>query len=280
MLVPMGELLRDALQRRYAVGAFDVPNLESAEAVLEAAVENDAPVIVAVPEGFFPHVRFESLIGALREQAIPLRLPVALILDHGRSFESCMRGMRAGITSVMFDGSSLPYAENVRVTKEVVRAARALGITTEAEIGQVGQGAEYERGDAALTDPAEALRFVEETGVDSLAVAVGTAHGQYHGEPRIHYDLLADIHAAVRLPLVLHGGSSTGDDRLRQSIQHGVAKINVYTDMAQEAKVRIRRLFDERYDEIRLNDMIQETRAAFKDVSAHYIRLFGSAGKA
>lgn len=280
MLVPMGELLQDALKRRYALGAFDVCNLEMAESVLESAVESNSPVIVAIAEGFFPLNRFETLVNCLREQATPLRIPVALILDHGRSYESCIRALRAGVTSVMFDGSALPYETNVGITRAVVQAAHAVGVTVEAEVGHVGQGAEYEKAEGALTSPEEAARFVADTGVDALAVAVGTAHGKYKGEPRIHYDLLATISDAVKLPLVLHGGSSTGDERLKRSIEYGVAKVNIYTDMADEAKRRVKKLLDERYDEIRINDMILETRAAFKEVSAHYMQLFGSAGKA
>jgi fructose-bisphosphate aldolase class II len=276
----MGELLQDGLQRGYAVGAFDVCNLEMAESVLAAALENNSPVIVAIAEAFFPLNRFETLVNCLKEQATPLRIPVALILDHGRSYESSIRALRAGVTSVMFDGSALPYEQNVAITREVVKAAHAVGVTAEAEIGHVGQGAEYERTQDQLTSPDEALRFVEDTGVDALAVAVGTAHGKYKGEPKIHYDLLATIHDTVKLPLVLHGGSSTGDERLQKSIRYGVAKINIYTDMADEAKRRIKRTLDERYDKVRINDLILETRAAFKEVSAHYMQLFGSAGKA
>lgn len=280
MLFPMGELLQDALRRKYAVGAFDVCNLEMAESVLEAAVENDSPVIVAVAEAFFPQNRFETLINCLKEQAAPLKIPVALILDHGRSYESCIRALRAGVTSVMFDGSALPYEQNVAITRDVVKAAHAVGVTAEAEIGHVGQGAEYEKTEDQLTRPEEALRFVQETGVDALAVAVGTAHGKYKGEPKIHYDLLATISGTVQLPLVLHGGSSTGDERLQKSIEYGIAKINIYTDMSDEAKKRIKRILDEQYDKIRMNQVIMETRAAFREVSSHYMQLFGSAGKA
>lgn len=280
MLVPMGELLQDGLRRRYALGAFDVPNLETTEAVLEAAVELRSPVIVAIPETFFGNVRFETIVNCIREQALLLPIPIALNLDHGRSFEVSMRAIRAGATSVMFDGSSLPYEENVRITRDVVKVAHSLGITVEAEIGHVGQGAEYDKSEQALTRPEEAERFVRDTGIDALAVAVGTAHGQYKGEPKIHYDLLATIYDTVKMPLVLHGGSSTGDERLKKSIEYGVAKVNIYTDMAVEAKVRVKKIIDEQWGKIQYNDMIREARGAFKDVAAHYMQLFGSAGRA
>ncbi len=279
MLVPMTQLLEDAQAHRYAVGAFDVPNLESAEGALEAAVENSSPVIVAIAEAFFKDVRFETLVHAIREEALPLRVPVAIILDHGRSYESCMRAIQAGVTSVMFDGSSLPYEENVRITRDMVKAAKAIGVSTEAEIGHVGQGAEYEKTEEALTKPEEAVRFAAETGVEALAVAVGTAHGQYKGEPAIHYDLLSRIHEAVKLPLVLHGGSSTGDERLKQSILHGIAKVNIYTDMSAEAIARIKKLLAEKPETVRINPIVQLTRQSFRDVAGHYIRLFGSADR-
>lgn len=280
MLVPMGELLQEGLRAGYAVGSFDACNLEGAEAILEAAVENSSPVILAIAESFFADVRFESLVGAVREEAAPLRVPVAILLDHGLGFESSIRALRAGVTSVMFDGSALPYDENVRITRDVVAAAHAVGVTAEAEIGHVGQGTEYERDARNLTTAEEAALFAAETGVDALAVAVGTAHGHYRGEPAIDYERLAAIAGAVRLPLVLHGGSSTGDERLKRSIQYGVAKVNIYTDMTAEAIRRIKRLLDEKPDTVRLNPIVQETRAAFRDVAGHYMRLFGSANRA
>ena len=278
MLVPMGELLQEGLHNGYAVGSFDVCNLESAESVLEAAVENGSPVIVAIAEVFFKEVSFETLVTAIREQAIPLKVPVSILLDHGRSFETAVRALRAGVTGVMFDGSSLPYGENVRITREVVKTAHAVGVTAEAEIGHVGQGTSYEKRDESLTTPEEALRFAQDTGVDALAVAVGTAHGHYKGEPRIDYERLAAIYSAVKLPLVLHGGSSTGDERLKRSIEHGVAKVNIYTDMSAEAVERIKKLLADKPG-ARLNDVVQATRGGFKDVAGHYMRLFGSANR-
>jgi fructose-bisphosphate aldolase class II len=276
----MSDLLHDGLRNGYAVGSFDVCNLESAESVLEAAVENNSPVIMAIAEAFFKDVCFESLVAAIREQALFLRMPVAILLDHGRSYESCLRAIRAGVTSVMFDGSALPYEENAGITRDVVKAAHAVGVTAEAEIGHVGQGATYETTEETLTTPEDAARFASDTGVDALAVAVGTAHGIYKGEPKIDYERLAAIRETVKLPLVLHGGSSTGDERLKRSIQYGVAKVNIYTDMSAEAVRRIKRLLDEKPDTVRVNLIVQETRVAFKEVAAHYIRLFGSANRA
>lgn len=284
MLFPMGVLLKHAYAHRYALGSFDVPNLETAAAVLESAQEAQAPVIIAYPETFFPFNRPEVMIAAVRQMAEPLDIPVAIILDHGQSFESCMRAMRCGMTTVMLDASTKPLAENVALTQAVVRAAHAIGVTVEAEVGHVGRNADFSVDvsgiDKTLTRPEDAREFVQSTGVDCLAVAVGTAHGHYKGTPTIHFDLLDRINAELGIPLVLHGGSSTGDQRLQQSIQHGVAKVNIYTDMAHRAKELVEALLAEKNPAHRINDVLAVTRKGFKEVSNHYIRLFGGAGRA
>jgi fructose-bisphosphate aldolase, class II len=281
MLVPMSVLLEHAKEEKYAVGSFDVPNLETATAVLEAAQENRSPVIVAVPESFFPFQQFEVFVSAIRALAEPLDIPVALILDHGRSFNSCMRAIKAGMTTVMFDGSSLPFDENMAITKDVVKAAHAVGITVEAEVGHVApNGLSAEEIAKTLTAPDKAAEFVRETGVDCLAVAVGTIHGKYKGEPRIRFDLLKQIRDLTNIPLVLHGGSSTGEENLLKAISLGICKINIYTDMAVQAKESVRSLLEEDDPKTRINDLLLATKKSFGEVAGSYMRLFGSAGKA
>lgn len=284
MLVPMSDLLRQAQREHYAVGSFDVPNLETAEAVLQASREMRSPVILAIPEGFFALTPLEALIRAINELAATLPIPVATLLDHGKSLESVMRAMCAGMTSVMFDGSSLSLEENIRQTGEIVRLAHAVGVTVEGEVGIVGRGATYherpELVEQGLTDPMDAQRFAEATGVDALAVAVGTVHGHYRREPTIHYDLLDRIAEVTGLPLVLHGGSSSGDERLARSTQHGVCKVNIYTDMSSAAMRRLEDVFASgRHKEMRANDVLTEVKIAFRDVAAHYMRVFGSDGR-
>jgi fructose-bisphosphate aldolase class II len=281
MLVPMSVLMEHAKEEKYAVGSFDVPNLETATAVLEAAQENRSPVIVAVPESFFPFQQFEVFVSAIRALAEPLDIPVALILDHGRSFNSCMRAIKAGMTTVMFDGSSLPFDENMAITKDVVKAAHAVGITVEAEVGHVApNGLSAEEIAKTLTAPDKAAEFVRETGVDCLAVAVGTIHGKYKGEPRIRFDLLKQIRDLTNIPLVLHGGSSTGEENLLKAISLGICKINIYTDMAVQAKESVRSLLEEDDPKTRINDLLLATKKSFGEVAGSYMRLFGSAGKA
>jgi fructose-bisphosphate aldolase class II len=279
----MAELLTAARRDRYAVGSFDIVNLETCRAVLETAVELRSPVIIAIPEHFGELCGFENLVATVNQLAAPLPVPVATILDHGRSFDSCMRALRAGMTSVMLDGSRLPFAENVAATREVVRAARSLGVTVEGEVGHVGRGvhsAEEAEDVGAFTQPEEAAEFVRATGVDALAVAVGTSHGLYRGEPHIDFDLLRQIDAAAGVPLVLHGGSSTGDERLARAVAHGVCKVNIFTDMSVKGVQNAREVLAREGEAATVLTLFTAAREGFREVSAHYMRLFGSAGRA
>jgi len=279
----MSELLAPAKQGRYAVGSFDIVNLETCRAVLETAASLRSPVIIAIPEPFGELCGFASLAAAIRELAAPLAIPVATILDHGRTYESCLRALRAGMTAVMFDGSTLPLSENIAITCEVVRAAHALGVTVEGEVGHVGRGkqaAEEVVDTTRLTDPAEAVEFARATGVDALAVAVGTAHGLYRGTPHIDYDLLGRLAEAVDVPLVLHGGSSTGDERLRQAVLGGICKVNIFTDMSVKAVENMRALLGKEGEGATVLKLFGAAKAGFAEVSAHYMHLFGSVGRA
>ena len=284
MLYPMREMLERAKQERYAVGAFDVLNMETCLGVLESAVAMRSPVIIAIPEAFGQYCGLDNLVAACRHMAGPLDIPVAIILDHGQSYDSCIRAIKAGMTTVMFDGSKLPLSENMAITREVVRAARAVGISVEAEVGHVGSGqasAEAGSGDhTKLTDPAEAVEFVQATGVDALAVAVGTAHGIYAGTPRIEYELLRTLAREVPVPLVLHGGSSTGDERLAQAVADGICKVNIFTDMSVKAVDDIRAMVNGPKGKAWMGSLAGQAKASFAEVSGHYMKLFGSAGRA
>ena len=285
MLVTMNNLLTPARAAGYAVGAFDVNNLELAVGVLEAAVEKRSPVILAVPEwGANAALPMETLFAALARLADAYPVPVALILDHGRSLEAVVRAIRAGATAVMLDASTKPYEENVSLTRQAAEIAHWAGVSAEGEIGHVGQGAEYARIDEdrrrLFTQPDQAVEFVERTGVDALAVAVGTAHGHYVGTPRLDFDLLARLRERVSTPMVLHGGSSSGDDNLRRAATLGVAKINIYTDMATAARQRMQALLAEDPRKVHFGRVLVEAKLAFKEVSAHYMDVFGSTGRA
>lgn len=284
MLVPMKTLLGPAREAGYAVGSFDVNNLEQGIGVLEAAVERRSPVILAVPEwGSNATMPMETLFAALASVAASYPVPVALILDHGRSLEAVVRAIRAGATAVMLDASTKPYEENVELTSRAAEIAHWAGVSAEGEIGHVAQGADYARIDEdrarLFTQPDQAVEFVERTGVDALAVAVGTAHGHYVGTPKLDFDLLGRLRERVPVPLVLHGGSSSGDENLRRSATLGVAKINIYTDMATAARERMAALLAQDAPKPHLGRLLVEAKQAFKEVAAHYMDVFGSAGR-
>ncbi|MBC7316974.1 MAG: class II fructose-bisphosphate aldolase, partial [Chloroflexi bacterium] len=212
-MVPM---LKAAQQGGYAVGLFDVHTLEGVLGVLEAAAELRSPVIVA-PMGM-PR---KAAVALIRELADRIPVPVAIELDHGRDFASVMDAIAAGFTDVMLDVSTRPYEENVSQTKKVVEAAHLAGLGVEGEIGHVGRGDTYDRFEevrAAFTQPEEAVRFVAETGVDALAIAIGSAHGVYKGEPKLDFERLQEIRSHVEVPLVLHGGTGIPDPDFQKAI--------------------------------------------------------------
>lgn len=230
MLVPMKDILEKAREGGYGVVAPNVINEDTARVCLEAAAEKQAPIILDFAYQFHPDiVALGRIIQLLAEDA---PVPVALNLDHGASFEQAIWAIRAGFTSIMVDRSSAPFEQNAAETAELVKIAHAVDVSVEAELGHVGDAGHYEQDrDAGLTNPAEAAEYVKRTGVDCLAVAVGTAHGAYSGTPHIDFDRLKEIRAAVDVPLVLHGGSGSGDANLQEAIRCGITKVNVATDL-------------------------------------------------
>ena len=208
-LVSMNEFLPKAKEKKFAVGQFNMNNLEFAQAIVEAAMQEKSPFIYGVSEGALKYMGIEFTVAIAEAAAKQSGLPIALHLDHGSSFEVAMKCIRAGFSSVMFDGSHYSLEENIKLTKEVVRAAHAMGVSVEGELGTIG-GVEddisVDEENASLAKPEEAIRFYEETGVDCLAIAVGTAHGMYKGEPKIHYDIIEKVAKAIPVPIVLHAG--------------------------------------------------------------------------
>jgi fructose-bisphosphate aldolase class II len=233
-LVPMSELLERAAAQGYAVPAFSAWNMETAEAVLRVAHSLRAPVILMAGPGELVVLRAEHQRASVQHLLESYPVPAALHLDHGGTMEEVDACLRAGYTSVMLDCSTLPFEENAAALREVVARAHPLGVTVEGEIGHVGRvdGAspESDRG-SVLTDPEEAAAYVEATGVDALAIAIGNAHGQYTRLPRLDFDRLAAIRERTHVPLVLHGGSGTPEPDLRRAISLGIAKVNVATDL-------------------------------------------------
>lgn len=232
MLTTLAEILADARARRYAVPAFDCVEDVMVRTILETAEAKRAPVILMCLE---PDVRGNGwlyLSGLVKAVAANHPVPVALHLDHTTELEAIKHAIDLGFTSVMIDGSGLPFDENVRLTRAAVELAHPRGISVEAELGRVG-GMDLEESSCAasvLTEPDEVDRFVQQTNVDALAVSIGTSHGVYRSLPTLNIERLAELNAASRVPLVLHGGSGTPDDQIRDAVRHGVCKLNIYAD--------------------------------------------------
>lgn len=282
-LVPMTAFLPKAKAEKFAVGQFNMNNLEFAQAITEAAMEEKSPFIFGVSEGALKYMGLEYTVAIAKAAAKKSGLPIALHLDHGSSFDIAMQCIRAGFTSVMFDGSHYPLEENIRMTREIVKAAHAMGVSVEGELGTIG-GVEddisVEEAEAALAKPEEAIRFYEETGVDALAIAVGTAHGMYKGEVKIRYDIIEAVASKIPVPIVLHGGSGVPDDMIREAIRRGVGKINVNTENQIACTNTIREILGKDAKVYDPRKYLGPAREAMKQVVKEKIRLFGSSNKA
>ena len=239
MLVSMKEMLADAKKNHYAVPAFDVSNYEMMKSVLQACEEVGSPALLQVLEVDLQGKNLPMMTAMAKAASELYRIPVCLHLDHATDFSFIQAACEAGFSSVMFDGSVLPFAENAAKSKEITDYAHARGVTVEAELGHVGNAMVGNEADSVknedpedtLTLPEEAAGFVEETKVDALAVAIGTAHGVYAKTPTLRIDRLDEITAVCDCPLVLHGGSGTPNDQMQNAIRHGITKINIYSDI-------------------------------------------------
>jgi fructose-bisphosphate aldolase class II len=277
------EVLETARRGGYAVGQFNMNNLEFTQAIVEAAEEERSPVILGTSEGAIKYMGIEYTVAMARAAADKASVPVVLHLDHGGSYEMVLRCLRHGWSSIMYDGSHHPLEENIRNTRQVVDACHALGVAVEGELGRIG-GTEddlsVDEREATLARPEEALRLVQETGIDALAPAIGSAHGRYKGKPELDFERLAKIRDLCNIPLVLHGGSGIPDEDIRRAISLGVAKINVNTEN-QEAFTRvIRQKLAEDANVYDPRKYLAPAREAIKEVVKEKMRLFGSSGKA
>lgn len=281
--VTVSELLKKAEAGGYAVGAFNCNNMEIVQAIVVAAEAENAPVIMQASQGAIKYAGIDYITAMARLAAEQARVPVALHLDHGTSFEQCMQCIRAGFSSVMIDGSKLPLADNIALTLKVLDVARAVGVSVEAELGKIG-GTEDDihvsEKEAFFTDPWEAEVFVRETGVDALAVAIGTAHGQYKGIPELDFPRLEKIRSLVNIPIVLHGSSGVPDDAVREAIRLGVRKVNIDTNIREAFVAAARKVMADKPKEIDPRKMLGPAREAATEVIREKIRVFGSSGKA
>lgn len=305
MLVNLSKLLPAAKKGKYAVGAFNTSNLEITQAIIAAAKALNAPVIIATSEKAIRYAGIENLSAMIIGMAKRGRIPVALHLDHGKSYELCRECIKNGYSSVMIDASHLPYRDNVKLTQRVVRYAHKHGVTVEAEIGRLA-GIEddltVKKSEAIYTDPQEANRFARESGCDALAVAIGTSHGAYKfkGTPRLRIDILHDIAAVVNIPLVLHGASGVKpnwinrvnkyggkmerargvpDRLIREAVRNGIAKINTDTDLRIGFTAGIREYIFLNRGDFDPRKILAQARSKITEVVTDRIKVFGSENK-
>lgn len=279
-LISVLPALKAAQAGGYALPLFDTFDMAATDGMIRAFEERRAHAFIGLYGGMFDQPNAAANVAYIRAAAERASVPASLMLDHGASFEQCIRAISLGFTDVMFDGSKLPLEENISQTKLVVRAAHAVGVAVEAELGHVGSGQEYQSFGAkrlGFTDPAAVERFVAETGVDFLAVAIGTAHGVYQGEPQLDLELLTAIRRRVEIPLVMHGGSGLSDAQFRSAIEHGIAKVNVATELFMTSA---RRITDAaRAKDLTYFDVSRIAAATFQERCGFYIELFGASGR-
>lgn len=282
MLMNMKDILSIAQQNKFGVGAFNIASAEFARLVIEVAEKLRSPVILEVHPDEHEFTG-DDFIYYLRELAIKATVPVVIHLDHGQTLEQVMRAIRTGYTSVMIDASALPFEENIAITRYVSEVAHAAGVSVEAELGTIGVAEGSSEGGHAeilYTDPQQAEQFVRETGVDTLAVAIGTSHGLYPAgkQPKLDIERLKAIKQRLSIPLVLHGGSGNKDAEVAESIQHGVSKINISSDMKKAFYVALEEELKSGSHEP--NALYLKPMDAAKEIVIHKMDLFSSIGKA
>ncbi len=290
-IVNLKPLLTDARQRHYAIPAFDVSNYEMIRAVMEVCVQERSPAILMLLKVDLGGLGQQMLVDMARSAAALCDVPVAIHLDHATSFEDIRASVEAGVSSVMYDGSMLRYEENLTNTRRMAEYAHGHGVTIEAELGHVTDaiGGLSESGtptqdepsiDDCLTDPDQVRHFVRETGVDCLAVAVGTAHGVYVSAPTLHFDRLAAIEQASPCPLVLHGGSGTPDPDVQRAISLGITKINIYSEVLAAMNAGLKERLNAIENLSAWPSVVwTQARDNMREVIRHKIRVFGAAGR-
>ncbi len=282
-LVNMTDMLNKALEEQYAVGQFNINNLEWTQAVLQAAEEEQSPIILGVSEGAAKYMGGMKVVVAMVEalmETMNITVPVSMHLDHGSSFETVKEAVDAGFPSVMIDNSAYPIDENIANTKKVVDYAHEHGVSVEAEVGTVGGEEDGVVGDVIYADAAECKRMVDEAGIDALAAALGSVHGTYAGEPELGFDEMKEISDLTGAPLVLHGGSGIPEHQIKKAIEFGHTKINVNTELQQVWTARTREVIANDPD---VYDPRKIVGPGKEDITAsvkEHMRVFGSSNKA
>lgn len=285
-LVSMKEMLNQALEGKYAVGQFNLNNLEFTQAILQAAQEENSPLICGVSEGAARYMGgFKTVVAMVKSlmEEYKITVPVAIHLDHGSSFENCVKAIQAGFTSVMIDGSHLPLEENIALTKKVVDVAHALGVSVEAELGRIGgqeDDLSVDEAEAMYAIPEECERLVRETNVDCFAPALGSVHGPYKGEPKLGFDRMEEIMKLTKVPLVLHGGTGIPTKDIQRAISLGTAKINVNTENQIAMTDTVRKMLGENPKLYDPRKYLGPARDTIKETVKAKMREFGSSNKA
>ena len=276
MLVTLREVLKDAQEKKYGVGLFNTINLEMAKGVLAAAEELKSPVIIGTAEVLLPYASLEELAYFLVPMAKKASVPVVLHYDHGLTDKKIVEAMRLGFSSVMYDCSTDTYENNITRVAQMVKIADMFGASVEGELGHVGANDESAGDDSIYTEPEQARDFAQRTGVDALAVAIGTAHGAYKEKPRLDIGRLAEISRTVPVPLVLHGGSGLSDEDFKNCVANGISKINIFTDINCAAAKAAHDFYKEGCG---LTDIQNQITEAVKQETMKKMRIFGSAGR-
>ena len=285
-LVSMTEMLNKAKNEGYAVGQFNINNLEYTQAILQAAQAENSPEILGVSEGAAKYMGgFKTVVAMVKGlmEYYEMTVPVAIHLDHGSSFEKCVEAMYAGFTSVMIDGSHYPLEENIALTKRVVDVAHTLGISVEAELGRIGGQEDdliVDDAEAMYAIPAECDQLVRETGVDCFAPALGSVHGPYKGEPKLGFDRMKEVMELTGVPLVLHGGTGIPTKDIQKAISLGTAKINVNTENQITSTKTVRKVLEEKPELYDTRKFMGPARDTIKETVIGKIREFGSSNKA
>jgi fructose-bisphosphate aldolase class II len=281
------EMLKKAQKGRYAVGAFNANNMEIIQAIIETAEEEKAPAILQASQGAIEYAGLDNIVAMVKVMAEKVTVPIALHLDHGTDYYQNIKCLRAGFTSLMFDGSKLPFEENVKITKKVVEMAHTCDIPVEAELGQIGKmgdsdepGVALEKVKETMADPYEAAKFVELTKIDFLAAAVGTIHGCRTPFAKLDIPRIEKIRELTDVPLVLHGASGVNDEEVRKGISAGICKINIDTRIRMIFTEKIRELIKINPQEIDPRKLLGPAREVAKEVIRERMRVFGCSGQA
>lgn len=280
-LVTTKKMLLDAQKNGYAVGAFNVENMEMVMAVVSAAEETKSPVIMQTTPSTVKYADFDYFYANVKVAAQKANVPVAIHLDHGNSFELAMKAYRTGYTSIMIDGSHGSFEENIALTKSVVDVCKNGNVPVEAELGKVGgKEDDLDGGEGGYTDPLEAKEFVQRTGADSLAISIGTAHGVYKGEPKLDLNRLSQIREVVDIPLVLHGTSGVPDEIVTECVNRGICKVNYATDLRIAFTKGVKKVLEENPDTIDPKKYNSQGREEVKEYVKSKMIVVKSAGQA